>query len=275
VVNSAQRSRRPPAPKKKSPKKRAKPHRPGRMQRVTVAVLAIVGLAAGSGAAIGGLVSGSGSPKTATPAAQGRAITSDEANRLAVMRLRNYQGTGVHFRTSIVGPDGTLRMDGLVDYRRALGIAQVSGLGSSYTFEWNHQQLAAWPGTATQTTVPAKLPTAKPSIQPLNAGATAVDAVFALMLAMGADRPDDARLLQQNGARRLGSDTLNGVAYDVFSAAQTAALAGTTSDALQYWISADGHLGRLDAHLGGSATATTITVDGPGFHALPARGPLG
>jgi hypothetical protein len=271
---------RPPPPKKKpAPKKaqtnRPKAHRPGRMQRVTVAVLAIVGLAAGSGAAIGGLVSGGGSPKAVTPGAPGRAITSDEANRLAVMRFRNYQGTGVHFHTSIVGPDGTLTVDGLVDYRRSLGLAQVSGLGSSFTFEWNRQQLAAWPGTATQTTLPTKLPTGKPGVRPLNTSATAVDSVLALMLAMGADRPDNAQLLQQNGARWLSRDTIDGVAYDVLTGpAQTGAPAGGTSDALQYWISPDGHLARLDAHLGGNSTPTTIRVDAAGFHALPAKGPL-
>jgi len=274
VVTTSPRSNRPATPPKKKAKKQ-KQYGPGRFQRITVAVLAAGAVTIGSGAAIGGALFGGGSPKSTAPTVEGRAITSDEANRLAVMRFRNYQGTGVHFHTSVASTGGALTVDGLVDYHRSLGLAQVSGLGSSFTFEWDHQKLAAWPGGATQTTVPATLPTAKAAIRPLNTTATAVDAVLALMLAMGLDRPDNAQLLQQNGSRWLGHDTIDGVAYDVMTGpAQTGAPAGSTSDTLRYWISPDGHLGRVDAHIGGSPTATTITVDAPGFHPLPQKSAL-
>jgi hypothetical protein len=273
VVTTAPRNNKP-RPKKPGPTKR-RPLRDRRSPKIVVAALAAISVVAGSGAMVGALLSGGGSPRSTAPKAEGRPITSDEANRLAVMRYRNYQGTGVHFHTSVAGTGGALTVDGVVDYHRSLGLAQVSGLGSSFTFEWDHQQLAACPGAATQTTVPADLPTAKAAIRPLNTSATAVDAVLALMLARGLDRPDNAQLLQQSGARWLGHDTIDGVAYDVLTGpTQTGAPAGSTSDTLRYWISADGHLGRVDAHLGGSPTATTITVDAAGFRALPKQSPL-
>jgi hypothetical protein len=214
--------------------------------------------------------SGSGGSPAAKPSASAtaRPLTTDEANRLAVMRFRVYQATGLHFSvTGLSSSQGSLSVNGDVDYQAQLGYAEVSGAGSTATAQWDPSQVVLWLGTGDGTTAPVAPPADPATPRPIDPTSSAFDALMLVMIQLGQDRPDNAQLLQQNGARWLRSDTVNGTKVDVFDGPRStsgdgssgaassgppagSASAGSSAPAsgastIQYWVDAQGNPLRL------------------------------
>ncbi len=237
------------------------------------------------GAALVALVTACGSsapahPSSSAPASAGpHPVTTEEAERLAVSRFLNYQGTGVQFRTTMSSSQGPLSVAGYVDYRRRVGLAQVSGAGSAFVLEWNASTLLGWPHAATALP-PTTLPTTAPSKRALAPSANDVDALLTVLLALGQDRPDNAQLIQQGGARWLRQASIGGRRVDVIAGPTTATGAtgstapSATASTVTYWIDARGRMLRLDATLGGSSP-TEITLDAAAFRTVPVSPALG
>jgi hypothetical protein len=186
-----------------------------------------------------------------------RPVTAAEADRLAVMRFLIHRSTGVHFRTEVASAGGPLTIVGDVDYLGRVGEARVSGAGSSFTLQWTRETLLAWPDEARTTA---------PTARPLAPTSSAVDAVLALLLELGQDRPDNAQLIRENGATWLRAEMLGSTQVDVIQGPAAPASGATSGGPVTYWIDAAGNLLRLDARLGGSSNPTVISIEPTQYH---------
>ncbi len=205
---------------------------------------AVVGVAAVAAVAVtafllGGADSGSDGP---------RALTSDEANRLALTRFRNYEARGRAVTLTVPGTAGGLTVTASVDYRGRLGYGVVRGTGR----DTSSDGLIAW--TATSVSVhpmahaPAHAPASPPRSgwygRPLRSSGSSLDSSLAIALNLGADRPDNAELLPQNGAAWVGSDRVRGHRVDVMTGPSSRDRAGTAGS-VRYWIGSDGTMYRV------------------------------
>ncbi|MGW3957900.1 hypothetical protein ACWEKM_45170 [Streptomyces sp. NPDC004752] len=220
-----------------------------------------------------------------------RAITSSEAGRLAMARFHAYE-TGPH-RVTLKIADGTdsYEVRGLIDYRthRAVGsyAAGEPGPGRQQgLIAWDNSGLAVATepkGTspASQTAeiarAAAKVPHGRWS--PRAYAGYPLDIALRVVMALGADRPDNAQLLAQSGPRYLGQSTLRGKSYTRISGPrpkpQAAGAAGPHSGTpatprprrtgvspLTYWIDEHGELGRLEIKSGGVERPVTVDFTG-------------
>lgn len=77
---------------------------------------------------------------------------------------------------------------------------------------------------------------------------------------MGSDRPDNAELLPQNGAARLGKGTVHGHRVEVMTGPDARAKAGTSST-VHYWIGPDGIMYRVQAAVASESRPVVIDFD--------------
>jgi hypothetical protein len=246
------------SPKRKTPPAPGPPPAP-RKPWIIGGAIALAVVAAGIVAMLVLLSGSHPGPAHVAPAA--RPVTEAEADRLAVTRFQNYRAKGVGFRTQVATSGGPLAIIGDVDFREGLGYAQVSGAGSAFTLQWSDRTLLAWPSAAGVLAPPARLPVRKPVGRPLAPAKSSVDAVLAVLLGLGADRPDNAQLIRRNGARWLRSATIGDTKVDVLQGPSATGSTAASGAAVRYWVDATGHLLRVDAFLGGGSSATTIDLD--------------
>ncbi|MGQ0844108.1 MAG: hypothetical protein ACT4QF_08220 [Sporichthyaceae bacterium] len=228
-------------------------------QRIAMAIAGVLAIGVGGGT-VAALVSGSGE---AAQSRTGRALTAAEADRLALARFQMYRGTGTHFRSQVVSAGSAVDLSGDVDFRRRLGLAQASVQGKdSFTLQWNAANLAAWPGGSGVLEPPARLPSTDPEMRALDPATIGVDSILALMLALGQDRPDEAQQLRQNGTAWLRRERVNGIDCDVVAGP---AAEGAKAGNVVYWVGPNSELPRVEAYLGGGATATRVDLDPRAF----------
>jgi hypothetical protein len=199
------------------------------------------------------------SPPGSTPSASAaapRPLTTEEAERLAVARFLAYQDGSRVFHSEVVADGTAVSLDGRVDYRSGVGIAVAGSGEESAVLTWNGTTLVGWPSSAAAAEIPAQAPPEPGGARPLDPSSSAVDTVLLLVRGLGADRPENAQLLQQSDAEWLRSDDLDGVRVDVIagpSDADTGEHGGNT----RYWIDERGALLRFEADL----PAGTVVVD--------------
>ena len=154
------------------------------------------------------------------PSATGpRPLTGDQADRLAVSRFLDYQAKGVRFSTTVPTAQGSLPLAGDIDFRRHLGYAatrlDAGGREQTAVLQWNGTTVQTWLDAGDGLAPPARLPSAKPTGRRIVAASSGLDTLLVLLLDLGADRPDNAQLLQQSDARWLRTDTVDGQRVDV------------------------------------------------------------
>lgn len=204
-----------------------------------------------------------------------RAVTIDEAGRLALSRLTLYQASPVAVTlTAAEGGGVTIRVEGVVDYRnhRAVGGYQVTGAAGPLDrglIVWDGAGLGLAPVPAGVDGPPWQQAEHIPRSGWSSRAFTAdpLDSGLRLLIQLGADRPDNPMLLAQSGARRLGRDRIQGRTYDRFSGprAQDAARGGASAGELSpltYWVDGDGGLRRVTMRMPGLGTPTTVEVGG-------------
>lgn len=211
-----------------------------------------------------------------------KALTSDEANRLAITRFRNYEAGGRAVTITVPGPAGNLVVTGSVDYRAKLGYGVVRGTGrdtsSNGLIEWSTTSVFVDPMTATPATAPATPPTTGWYSRPLQQTGSSLDSSLLIALSLGTDRPDNAELLPQNGASRLGQDHIGGHAVDIMAGprAQAGAASGSAGAAsgpagtVRYWVGADGTMYRVQASVASESQPTVIDFDTQKYAQVPA-----
>ncbi|MFE2728197.1 hypothetical protein [Kitasatospora sp. NPDC059327] len=235
-------------------------------RRRTFRLRALVALAVCAGTA-GGLVA----YRTVAAEPGERAVTVDEASRLALSRLTLFQASPVAVTlTAAEGGGVEVRVEGVVDYRTRRGAGRYQVTGANGPLDrglvvWDAGGLGLAPepagadGPAWQQA--ERVP--RQGWSPRTYTADPLDAGLQLIVQLGADRPDNPLLLAQSGARRLGRDRLDGHDYDRFSGprAQGAAPDGERSP-LTYWVDDDGALGRVTMRLPGLGTPTAVAFGG-------------
>jgi hypothetical protein len=195
-------------------------------------------------------------PEEAPP----RAVTSAEAQLLAIARFQNFEARTRPFETSFTlsGVDVTMR--GWVDYVAKLGYASVDGDFGTEAVLWTDSSLGAIPLAADSDGYPSfPIPSLDEplwQIQELDATASALGALVATISALGADRPDNPLLVQQSGALWLREDAIEGTAVTVFAAPPSDAPLDGGVDAvdpdastLRLWLDSTGLLRRAEIAL--------------------------
>ena len=201
-----------------------------------------------------------------------RALTSEEANRLAITRFRNYEAGGRAVTITVPGTAGNLVIAGSVDYRAKLGYGVVHGTGrdtsSDGLIEWTATSVRVDPMTDIPATAPATPPTTGWYSRPLQQTGSSLDSSLRIALSLGSDRPDNAQLLPQNGAAWVGRDHLGGRDVDILTGPAAQGTAGTAGT-VRYWVGADGTMYRVEATLASEMQPAVIDFDTQKYTAVP------
>ena len=226
------------------------------------AVTALAATACSSGGS-----KGSGRPSDSSAGGE-RRITADEAARLAEMLFADYDAKGATFELNARLPDqSTLRLAGEVDWTRHVGHAMVEATGPDRPITEIY-----WGPNDVLERIPALSELAdqlgRPAVQFVaRSGAPAqrhLDAMIGIVTGMAASERENPLLLQQNDSLRwLRSDTVRGVAVDVFR----------FGDRSVYWLEQGGTaLYRFEGNMANGQRPVVIDLLTRG--AQDVRGPL-
>ncbi|MFJ6671877.1 hypothetical protein ACIQMJ_12285 [Actinosynnema sp. NPDC091369] len=193
-----------------------------------------------------------------------RALTADEADRLAIARFRNYEVGGRAVTITVPTTAGGLVITGSVDYRAGLGYGVVRGTGRDASgdglIQWNGTAVFFHPTENAPGTVPASPPGWGWHDRPLQTTGSALDSALLIALSLGSDRPDNAQLLPQNGASWVGQDEVRGHRVDVMSGPAARGKPGTAGN-VRYWVDPDGTLHRVEADVASEPEPVLVDFD--------------
>ncbi|GGS35998.1 hypothetical protein [Actinokineospora fastidiosa] len=222
------------------------------MVAVGVAAVVAVGLTAF-------LVLGSGGESTGP-----RALTSDEANRLAIARFRNHEAGGRAVTITVPTTAGGLVITGSIDYRAGLGYGVVQGIGrdtsSDGLIQWSATTVFVHP----MVDAPAQAPPSPPETgwhqRPLRTSGSSLDSALLIAVSLGSDRPDNAELLPQNGAAWVGEDQVGDHEVDIMSGPAARGRARTAGN-VRYWVDSIGTMHRVQADVDSEPQPVVIEFD--------------
>ncbi|MFF8996524.1 hypothetical protein [Streptomyces achromogenes] len=193
-----------------------------------------------------------------------RALTEDEANRLAITRFRNYEARGRALTITVPGTAGGLTVTGSVDYRGKIGYGVVRGTGrgasSDGLIQWTATSVYVHPLANPPAHAPASPPRSGWYDRPLQASGSALDSSLAIALKLGSDRPDNAELLPQNGAAWWGRDRVDGHRVDVMTGPSSPDRSNTAGN-VRYWVGPDGTMYRVRADVDSEERPVVIAFD--------------
>jgi hypothetical protein len=182
-----------------------------------------------------------------------RALTSEEANQLAITRFRNYEAHGRAVTITVPGTAGDLVVTGSVDYQGKLGYGVVHGTGRDAS-------VSVHPMANTPAHAPASPPRSGWYSRPLQSLGSSLDSSLAIALSLGSDRPDNAELLPQNGAAWWGRDQVDGHRVDIMTGPSSRDRSGT-ADSVRYWIGSDGTMYRVRVSVRSEPQPVVIAFD--------------
>ncbi|GAB7186743.1 hypothetical protein ATKI12_6574 [Kitasatospora sp. Ki12] len=216
-----------------------------------------------------------------TDAATSRPVTGDEATRLALSRLTTYEAGPAIVDITVPTGDAVTRIHGLVDFRirRAVGTYTTDGVGAPGMLAWDQGGVGVAPARRPATPTAAGLAraaeeTTPPDWSPRAYTTDLLDTALRLTMAVAADRPDNAQLLAQSGARWLRDEDLAGHRYGVFSG-PVPRTASTGDSHLTYWVDADGDLRRLQLRAPGTDRPITVELTARHVDARVPQAPWG
>ncbi|MFD8546887.1 hypothetical protein [Streptomyces sp. NPDC059649] len=193
-----------------------------------------------------------------------RALTADEANRLAITRFRNYAAHGRAVTITVPGTAGGLTVTGSVDYQGKLGYGVVHGTGrdtsSDGLIKWTPTSVSVHPMANAPARAPASPPRSAWYSRPLLSSGSALDSSLTIALKLGSDRPDNAQLLPQNGAAWWGRDQVDGHRVDVMTGPSSPGRSGTAGN-VRYWVGPDGTMYRVRVSVGSESQPVVIDFD--------------
>ncbi|WP_328335705.1 MULTISPECIES: hypothetical protein [unclassified Streptomyces] len=193
-----------------------------------------------------------------------RALNSDEVNRLAITRFRNYEAHGRAVTITVPGTAGGLIVTGSVDYRAKTGYGVVHGTGrdtsSDGLIEWTAASVFVHPMAKAPARAPASAPRSGWYGRPLQSSGSSLDSALAIALSLGSDRPDNAQLLPQNGAAWWGRDQVDGHRVDVMTGPSSRDRSGTAGS-VRYWVGPDGTMYRVRVSVRTESQPVVIDFD--------------
>jgi hypothetical protein len=221
---------------------------------------AVIGIAAVAVTAVAAFLVADGDSGGGGP----RPLTTDEANRLAITRFRNYQAQGRAVTITVPGTAGGLTVTASVDYRRKVGYGVVHGTGrgrsSDGLIRWTPTSVQVRPMTDAPAHAPASPPRSGWYDRPLLSSGSALDTSLSIVLGLGGDRPDNAELLPQNGAAWWGRERVDGRWTDVMAGPSSPDRSGTAGN-VRYWIGSDGTMYRVRVSVGSQPEPVVIDFD--------------
>ena len=123
------------------PPARTPRRRPRASRRRAVSIILAGCLSLGAAA---GLAQGITACQPAVQPDTSRPLAAAEADRLARMRLQNYQDGRAGFRATIGQPGRQVRLTGWVDWQRTLAYFAVRSAGEIRTLNCRHQMITLW-----------------------------------------------------------------------------------------------------------------------------------
>lgn len=202
-----------------------------------------------------------GCAPTAPADEQPKALTSEQAERLAVTRFRNFDAGVRTIAATLPSDSGELHLDGWFDYATGVGYAAVTvdDVASGLVW-WTHETIAI--RSAAADGAPLPLPDDGWESGPLDPSSTNLTNSVALIASLGSDRPENPQLLTQSDAAWLRADEVGEVAVDVFAGPSSDSVATASADLTGralYWVDATGILLRFESPL--SPAPAELTVD--------------
>lgn len=192
-----------------------------------------------------------------------RRVTSEEAQLLAISRFNNFDAQSRPFTASVTDHGMRLELTGWIDFTAGEGYAAVGGEGvQPGVVRWNASTVGAAPLEPTEDGLPP-LPTAPLAElgqdpawlwDSLDPASSRVDAVLAVALGLGLDRPDNPLLVQQSGALWLRQDEVDGREVTVFAAPPSDDAVTQTpapdESGLRLWLDETGTMWRAQLRVG-------------------------
>ncbi|WP_422755421.1 hypothetical protein [Micromonospora sp. WMMD708] len=249
---------------------------PSGRRRITLVALVVVAVTAAA-TLVAGLLAG-----TSAPTATTRALTDEEAERLAAVRVGTYRDVRAGVRVAVGTGAGRTDLVGWVDWSRPLAYLDVGGPGAGQ----DRGLVQATPSAVVQRPDPAAIVTpARPPLVPPGdrwrrrnpPPGRGLAGALTVLFALAADRPAPAAPLRAGGGRWLGRETLGGDPVDILQAAlwpppapvTTTSAAPSSVDTTaggraaddadpRWWVDRDARLRRWSGRL---ADGTPITVD--------------
>lgn len=207
-----------------------------------------------------------GEPPIDTPTG----LTSEQAERLAVTRFRNFDAGVRAIEITVPTTEvGELSLTGWFDFAAGVGYASVEDGGTVW---WSAQTVAFRDVPSTGAVLP--LPADQWVSYPLDPSSNPLAAALALVAELGSDRPDNPQLLAQSDAALVRADTVGDTDVDVFIGPSSSASAESSAadTRARYWIDDTGLLLRFEAPKGaavttvdfGTASGITLPLTVPG-----------
>lgn len=223
--------------------------------RVILAATAVFGLL------LAGCASQEPAPAPTASVENPQALTDDQAETLAAMRFRNYSSGIVGFEALLLSQEGDVTLHGWLDFANRTGYARATPVGSgSFLVAWDAANVAFLDVEPGEGPPPEQAPPGAWQTVPLDVAASDLTRLLAALLILSEDRPENAQLLRQNGARFLGEETLDGVPVERFSGVSAQQVAGGEADlSTQFWLE-DGLLVQFAIRLSGP-DLSTVTFD--------------
>lgn len=171
---------------------------------------------------------------------------------LAEVLYRNHEDLGAAFELTTA--DSSLRLTGEVDWSNGAGHAMVAAIPADPTFPAE----VYWRGGIVYERIPARTSEAFNATgktveffdRPADPQHRRFDALLALISSLAAEQPDNALLVQQNGATHVSEATVDGEPVAVFGAENGL-----------YWVNGVGELVRYQKLTNGEASFTVDLAD--------------
>lgn len=202
---------------------------------------------------------------SATPEPGPTPLSVAESEALSAARFRNFDLDTRAFTMTFRDAGAELAAHGYIDFPSGLVYAAVRRDGAPLgLLKATHQELAVREiDPPSDPTLPA--PVDGWLAQPLDPTASALAGSIAVLLSLGADRPENPQLLRQSDAISLGSekvDTAEGeVTARVFVGPSSASEDQPVEERVRYWLLEDGTLLRVEVPRSGQDDPTVIEFD--------------
>jgi len=226
---------------------------------LAVAAALLVGLTLGGCA--------SNTPGDAEPQVTG--LSTEQAERLAVTRFRNFDAGVREVTVTVKGSDtGEIVVDGWYDYATHTGYGQATAAGADAgLIWWSADTIATRDGATGDDTAPLPLPDDGWQSGALDPSSTNLANSLTLVTTLGSDRPENPQLLAQSDAVFLKKDTVAGTPVEVFigpsadGTAESSAAPTDVSTRARYWVDSTGTLLKFESPLGDGSTGATATIE--------------
>ena len=213
------------------------------------------------GAGVAALLLLAGCTPTAPAEESPQALTSEQSERLAVTRFRNFDAGVRTVDAQLPSASGDIRLEGFFDFATGVGYAAVTvdDVASGLVW-WTHETIAI--RSAAVEGLPLPLPDDGWESGALDPSSTTLANSVALISSLGSDRPENPQLLAQSDAAWLRADTVGEVDVDVFAGPSADSVATSSSDLSTravYWVDDTGLLLRFESPL--TPPPAQLTVD--------------